>query len=212
MDEDHIDNEPKTNTLNKEEIEKLRSLLTSIEKSIGSCSFVHSGNYNLSKALSASKNCKTHDMWDVDLSAIDHMTNSSHYFTTYTPCLGNQKIKVAHGTLASITRKVTIPVSSSLSLKSVLQVLKCSINLLSIHKLTKDLNCKVIFFSDHRVFRKWLWERRLDLLRRRKNFISWILVMVEMEIDYLYLIYLKGSHKINFGLFFSIIVYDIHHF
>ena len=50
-------NEPEIGTLNKEEIEKLRSFLTSI-----SCSFAQSGNNSISHALSVSKDCKTHEI------------------------------------------------------------------------------------------------------------------------------------------------------
>ena len=197
-------NEPEIGTLNKEEIEKLRSFLTSIEKSVGSCSFAQSGNNSISHALSVSKDCKTHKIWVVDSGAIDHMTNTLHHFTTYTPCLENQKIRVADGTMASIPGKGTIPLTF-LSLKFVLYVSKLSINLLSIHKLTKDLNCKVVFSSDDCVFQEPVTGMTIGLAKDREGLYFLDTSVAKMEVNYLYLISLKNSlNKFQIWLHFRL--------
>ena len=63
--------------LNKEEIERLRSFLTSLEKHSTSCSLACSGKYSNSYALSASKNCFS-SAWVIDSCATDCMTNAFH--------------------------------------------------------------------------------------------------------------------------------------
>lgn len=86
---------------------------------------------------------------DHDSGAIDHTTSLSHLFLSYTPCPGNAKIKAADGSLSSIVGKGTITISDSLVLKFVLHVPNLSCNLLSISKLTKDLQWIIKFFPSH---------------------------------------------------------------
>ena len=69
--------------------------------------------------------------------------------------------------MASIAGKWTIPLTPSLSLKSVLHVPKLSINLLSIHKLTKDLNCKVVFSPNDCVFQEPIMGKTIGLAKER---------------------------------------------
>ncbi|PON38244.1 LOW QUALITY PROTEIN: hypothetical protein PanWU01x14_314000 [Parasponia andersonii] len=161
-----------------------------MEKPVSSRSLAHSGNQSSSHALSVSKDYQTSQIWVVD-DAIDHMTNSSHYFTKYTPCPGNQKIKLADGTLASIAGKRTTPLTPSLLLKYVLHVPKLTINLLSIHKLTKDLNCKAVFLPNHCVFQELVIGNMIGLAKERERTTFWILVVAETKVDYHYLISLK---------------------
>ncbi|XP_024023582.1 uncharacterized protein LOC112092235 [Morus notabilis] len=63
--------------LNSEKIEKLRGLIRSLEKRSGTCSLALSGS-------------------------TDHMTHTSQYFNTYTPCPSSRKIIVANGSLATV--------------------------------------------------------------------------------------------------------------
>ncbi|RVW32241.1 hypothetical protein CK203_040629 [Vitis vinifera] len=60
-------------------MEKMRSLLESLDKPIGTCSLAFS-----------------------DFGAIDHMTSKSQLFHTYTPSPSNKKIAVANGSLATV--------------------------------------------------------------------------------------------------------------
>ena len=80
------------------------------------------------------------------------MTYSANCFTTYQPCPSNKKIKVADGSLITVAGQGTVAFSSSLILKNVLHVPNLTVNLLSIHKITQELNCHVTFFNDHCVF------------------------------------------------------------
>ncbi|RVX03686.1 putative mitochondrial protein [Vitis vinifera] len=43
--------------------------------------------------------------WIVDSGASDHMTDAHHLFSTYSPCAGNLKVKIADGTLSPVAGK-----------------------------------------------------------------------------------------------------------
>lgn len=80
------------------------------------------------------------------------MTGLSFLFTSYSICSGKDKVWVTDGTLSSISSKGNVNVSPTLSLSSVLHVPKFATNLLSISRLTKDLNCSITFFPSYYVF------------------------------------------------------------
>ena len=148
----------------KEEIEKLRNLLNSLEKSSSTCSLAQSGKYLNSYALSASS-MSSLGSWVIDSGATDHMTHSPIRFRTYNPCPGNRKITVADGSPITVAGQGTVNLSNSLSLNNVLHVPKLSSNLISIHQITKDLNCRVIFYSTHCVFQDLVTGRTIGLAK-----------------------------------------------
>lgn len=47
--------------------------------------------------------------WIIDFGAIDHMTDCSNMFSSYSPCAGNKKIRIADGTLSPIAEIGSIP-------------------------------------------------------------------------------------------------------
>ena len=71
--------------------------------------------------------------------------------------------------MVSIAGKRTIPLTHSLSLKYVLHVPKLSINILSIHKLTKDLNCKMVFSPNDCVFQEPVTGKTIGLAKEREG-------------------------------------------
>lgn len=83
--------------------------------------------------------------WILDSGATDHMTGTSQLFSSYTPCAGNQKVKIADGSSANVAGKGTVSLSSCLTLHDVLHVPHLSYNLLSVSKLTSDHNCQINF-------------------------------------------------------------------
>lgn len=109
----------------------------------GSCSVAQTGSIFALNAFEM--NCS--HAWIIDSGASDHMTSFSNLFSTYTTCSGQQKIMVADGSFSPIAGKGTVQIFSSLVLKSVLLVRNLTYNLLSLGKLTKDLQCLVIFTS-----------------------------------------------------------------
>ena len=74
------------------------------------------------------------------------MTKSSNLFS-YSPCVGNKKIKIVDGSLSTIARKGSTKFSLLLTLHNVLYVLNLSCNLLFVSKLTSHLKCQANFFS-----------------------------------------------------------------
>jgi len=77
------------------------------------------------------------------------MTYASNFFHTYTPCPSTRKITVADETTTTVAGVGDIHITPSLVLKNVLHVPKLSTNLMSIQKLTKDLNCHVTFYPSY---------------------------------------------------------------
>ncbi|RDX78994.1 hypothetical protein CR513_40637, partial [Mucuna pruriens] len=84
---------------------------------------------------------KIQNPWIIDFGATNHMTNCSKLFCSYSPCAGNKKIRTVDGTLSTIARSGSIPLSPLIILHDVFHVPNLSCNLLSISKLTHDMNC-----------------------------------------------------------------------
>lgn len=69
-------------------------------------------------------------------------------FVSYCPCICSKKISTTDGTLITIVDQGDV-LNSKFVLKNVLHLPKLSVNLVSVHKLTKDLNYIVSFSSTH---------------------------------------------------------------
>ncbi|XP_022761888.1 uncharacterized protein LOC111307857 isoform X2 [Durio zibethinus] len=140
--------------LDKKEIEKLRSLLGTLEKATGVCSLAHSskdsgaGKVSNSHGLNVSDKC-IKSSWVIDSGATDHMTHSSQKFSTYTLCPGTKKITVADGSLTIVARLGDVQINPSFILKNVFHVPRLSTNLISIQRLTRDMNCNVTFYPSY---------------------------------------------------------------
>ncbi|CAN1766567.1 Retrovirus-related Pol polyprotein from transposon TNT 1-94 [Linum perenne] len=132
--------------LTKEQLEQLLSLLKPQFAQAGTSSSSAAPSGNGTMTLSA---CTEFSVWVLDSGATDHMTNQPLSFVTYTSNTGFHKVKIANGNLAPIVGQGHIPISKSLTLKSVLHVPKLTCNLLSIRKLTKDSNCIAVFYPFH---------------------------------------------------------------
>ena len=75
------------------------------------------------------------------------MSPSSNIFSDYKPYSGPDKVRIADGTFSSVSGKGLIHATPSLPLTSVLHVPRFSHTLLSLSRITRDLNCSVTFFS-----------------------------------------------------------------
>ena len=138
-------NEAKTSPFSKEQMDHLLKLLKSNSTSgIPSVSLAQTGS-----ALHTFSLCKNSVPWIIDSGASDHMTNLSNCFSTYSPCSGLEKIRIADGSFSSIAGKGLIKISETIDLKSVLHVPKLACNLLSVSKLTRESNCCVVFYDSH---------------------------------------------------------------
>ena len=99
------------------------------------------------------------------------MTSLSNLFSIYTPCLRHQKVKIANESLSSIVGKGTIVISKKFILSLVLHVPNLSYNLISINKLTHDLNCYTKFSPTWCVFQKLCSGRGLAMLMSWKAYL-----------------------------------------
>ena len=126
----HMVEQPKTEEnsaiggFNNEEMEKLRSLLGSLNKPTGAGSLALSGTPSFYFCINAS-NRVYDDSWVIDSGATDHMTSKSQLFHTYTPSLSNKKIAVANGSLATFAGFGDIYIIPTLIFKNVLRVPNC---------------------------------------------------------------------------------------
>ena len=96
----------------------------------------------------------------IDSGATDHMIGGSKLFSSYSPCAGNKKVKIADGSLSVIAGIGTIKLTSLLTLHDVLHVPNLSCNLLSISKFTSDHLCQANFYSSYCEFQE-LTTRRM---------------------------------------------------
>ena len=75
-----------------------------------------------------------------------------HKSLVLTALPSNKKIATADGSLTTVAGQKEVHLDNSIVLKIVLHIPKLSTNLVSIHRLTKDLNCHVIFHPFDYVF------------------------------------------------------------
>jgi hypothetical protein len=75
------------------------------------------------------------------------MTDMSPLFSPYNPCSGEDKVRIADGSLSPVSGKGSVFVTPSMTLAFVLHVPYLATNLLSIARITIELNCRVIFYS-----------------------------------------------------------------
>ncbi|KAA0048527.1 transportin-3 isoform X1 [Cucumis melo var. makuwa] len=107
--------------------------------------------------------------WILDSGATDHLTGSSEHFISYAPCAGNEKIRIADGSLAPIAGKGQIVPFDGFALQNVLHVPKLSYNLLSISKITRELHCKAIFLPESVYFQDMSSGRTIGTARHSRR-------------------------------------------
>ncbi|KAL6311476.1 hypothetical protein AAG906_012064 [Vitis piasezkii] len=115
--------------------------LQSIGTTIGTASVAQKGIF--SHALNVRQ--ENHTTWIVDSGASDHMTRNLMVFHEYTPCHNNSSVRIADGTLSRVFGTGSVIISKDITLHSVFYVPKLDCNLLSISRLTQDLNCVTKF-------------------------------------------------------------------
>ena len=82
------------------------------------------------------------------------MTGDITLFHSYQPCSESYKIKIAYGSYSLVASKGSVILPNSFKLLFVLHVPKLTCKLLSISKVTKDLNCVTKFFPNHHEFQE----------------------------------------------------------
>ena len=93
-----------------------------------------------------------HNRWIVDSGASDHMTGDRSLFSFLSKYSHESTVRIADGSCSRVDGIGTITISPSLVLNSVLYIPKLDCNLLSVSKLSSDLNCEVKFAAKFCVF------------------------------------------------------------
>ncbi|GAU31820.1 hypothetical protein TSUD_58210 [Trifolium subterraneum] len=89
-----------------------------------------------------------HDYWLLDFGANDHVCSSYHHFSSFYP-IKPVHIKLPNGHSVIVQYAGNIQFSESLYLTDVLYSPEFHLNLISVSKLCKNLNCSIQFF-DHK--------------------------------------------------------------
>lgn len=97
------------------------------------------------------------------------MTGNSGLYSTYKPYARNRKVKIADGSLSAIVGTGDIVISPSLTLPKVLHVPNLLGNLISISKLTRDLNCQANFYPSHCHFKELESGRTIGNAKEREG-------------------------------------------
>ncbi|KAJ7976083.1 Retrovirus-related Pol polyprotein from transposon TNT 1-94 [Quillaja saponaria] len=136
------------------EMQTLRHLMAGLDVSSASTSASNLATSNFPYIGTSAFHVFSSTPWNIDLGATDHMTSSSNLFFVYFPCFGKAKVRIADGSLSSVSGKGSVHRSSSMSLSSVLHGPNLSVNLLSVSRIIESLNCHVSFFSTHCLFQE----------------------------------------------------------
>jgi hypothetical protein len=86
---------------------------------------------------------------------MDHITGNNELLQNYVKWNTNQFVTVANGEKMKIVGSRSINLFSK-EISNVLHVEKYSSNLLSINKITQELNCEIIFSSKSVNFQDWI--------------------------------------------------------
>ena len=86
--------------------------------------------------------------WLIDSGATDHITSTSHSFTSTNNNPSIPPVVLLSGEKASIISVGNASLNSSLSLNNVLYVPSFKVNLMSVSKLTQGLHCSISFFPN----------------------------------------------------------------
>lgn len=91
---------------------------------------------------------KPSTLWIVDSRVSDHMTRNSALLTNFQPCDKDWKVRIGDGSLSKVAGIGSVVLSTSFTLHAVLFVPNLDCNLLSISKLTIDMDCVAKFSKD----------------------------------------------------------------
>nr|GEU58021.1 uncharacterized mitochondrial protein AtMg00810-like [Tanacetum cinerariifolium] len=91
--------------------------------------------------------------WVIDSGASDHMTGNLHIFNNFDTHASLSHITTADGSISQVLGSGTVNLSPSISLSPVLSLPKFSFNLLSVSRITSNLQCSVKFYPEYCVFK-----------------------------------------------------------
>ena len=80
------------------------------------------------------------------------MTGDRSLFSSYSPCSNNLTVRIVDGSCSKVAGTGIVYISPTLILKSVLFVPNLDCNLISAHKLNRDLKCETKYVANSCVF------------------------------------------------------------
>ncbi|GJR30034.1 hypothetical protein Tco_1106266 [Tanacetum coccineum] len=112
----------------------------------------HRGSYAY---FAESGNClfSSSTKWVIDSSASDHMTGNSHIFNNFDTHASSSYVTISDGSISQVLGSGTVNLRPSISLSLVLSLPKFSFNLLSVSRITRNLQCSVKFYPEYCVFK-----------------------------------------------------------
>ena len=89
--------------------------------------------------------------WILDSGASDHISGNETLFSTLIPTLDSSTVTLANGSETTVKGIGTVQLIPSITLQSVLYTPGCPYNLISVSKITEQLDCIVIFIANYGV-------------------------------------------------------------
>ncbi|TYK28634.1 reverse transcriptase [Cucumis melo var. makuwa] len=109
------------------------------------------------------------NLWILNSGATDYLIGSSEHFVSYTPYVGNEKIRIVDSFLVPIFGKGQIVPFEGLSLYNVSHASKLSYNLFSISKVTRELHSKGTFLPESVCLQDLSSGRTIDTTQHSKG-------------------------------------------
>lgn len=126
-----------------------------------------SGNPSANMAVSNFSG-KTKDAWVIDTGATHHITHDIDSLSNVVSCPDMPPVQISNGDTVGVNALGRITLSKRLILEQVLGISNFCFNLLSVSKLTRDLNCSLTFWSGFFVIQD-LHSRKLIGVGREQN-------------------------------------------
>ena len=101
------------------------------------------------------------DRWIIDSGASGHLCGNSSNFLSLKPVTGQKGVRLADGSSSPIVGQGNMSITPTLQLSHVLHAPSFPHNLLSVSRMTKELNCRVIFYPMGCTFQDLLTGRRI---------------------------------------------------
>ncbi|GAA0147742.1 hypothetical protein LIER_07368 [Lithospermum erythrorhizon] len=133
-----------TNPFTKEQILALQKILGQISPTAEQhrSMLVHQGKSSFVHIAESSKLSS----WIVDSGASEHMTGDVNVFYKFSPHPSPSTVRIADGSHSKVAGIGSIKLTKNIILSSVLYVPKLDCNLISVGKLTRDLDCVTKFY------------------------------------------------------------------
>ena len=145
--------------ISEAQLQQLLSLLNEKDKGTSSQENTAVAKQGLSKIPSP--------RWIIDSGATDHISSSSKLFLHEDKNISLPPVLLPSGEKANIIAKGSLPLNSVYYLCDVLCIPTFKVNLMSVSRLTRDLNCSMIYFPHWCVLQDLATRRMIGLGKQR---------------------------------------------